>query len=153
MRTAALLIASAALARAQDQQEYNGNISPPPPHPPGWGIEWNTASCRASVIPQTSGEIVNQWPSGDGTFMYTITFEIPDWLEGQEIAVDLGSTTTGIQQCTGTLQGSQPYVEAGTLRFSLGAKTDGQHANQVACRMKGDYEDAMITYHLSLIHI
>ena len=148
MRTAALLIASAALARAQEQQqEYNGNISPPPPHPPGWGIDWNTASCRARVIPQTSGEIVDHWGVGDDTFMYQITFEIPDWLEGQEIAVDLGSTTTGISQCTGTLQGSQPYVEAGTLRFSLGAKTDGQHANQVGCQMKGVYEDAVITYH------
>ena len=150
MRTAALLIASVALARAQEQQEYNGNISPPPPHPPGWGIDWNTASCRASVIPQTSGEIVNQWPSGDGTFMYTITFEIPDWLEGQEIAVELGSKTTGLQgECSGVLSGTQSYVEVGTgtLRFSLGAQTDGQHANQVGCQMKGEYEDAVITYH------
>merc|ERR1719424_257966 len=106
------------------------------------------ASCRAHVIPQTSGEIVDHWGLGDGTFMYQITFEIPDWFEGQEIAVDLGSTTTGIQgTCSGALPGSQPYVEAGTLRFSLGPKTDGQHANQVACRMKGEYEDAMITYH------
>jgi hypothetical protein len=147
MRTVGLLIASAALARAQ---EYNGNISPPPPHPPGYGIDWNTASCRARVIPQTSGEIVNQWGLGDGTFTYYITFEIPDWLEGQEIAVELGSKTTGIQgTCSGALQGSQPYVEigTGTLRFSLGAQTDGQHANQVGCQMIGEYEDATITYH------
>ena len=93
---------------------------------------------------------MNQWPTGDGTtFKYTITFEIPDWLEGQEVAVELGAKTTDLEStCSGVLQGSQPFVEqGGTLRFNLGAKTEGDHANQVGCQMIGEYEEAVINYH------
>jgi hypothetical protein len=141
MRIAGLLIAAAALARAQ---------SPSPPHPPGWGIDWPTASCRARVVPQYDGAMVNQWPVGDGTYKYRITFEIPDWLEGQEVAVDLGRKTTGIEgSCSGVHPENLPYVESGTgtLRFHLGPQTTGGNANQVSCQMIGEYEDATITYH------
>ena len=127
MRIAGLLIAAAALARAGDP-----------------------ANCRARVVPQYEGAIVNQWPVGDGTYKYAITFEIPDWEEGQEVAVDLGRKTTGIEgTCTGTHPQNLPYVESGTgtLRFHLGPQTTGAGANQVRCTMIGEYEDATFTYH------
>ena len=34
--------------------------------------------------------------------MYVISFLIPDWMEGQEVAVELGPKTTGLQgTCSG----------------------------------------------------
>ena len=78
-----------------------------------------------------------------------ITFEIPDWVEGQEVAVELGSKTTALAgTCTGILPGSQPFIEVGTgtLHFNLGPLTNGNRANQVGCQIIGEFEEAIITY-------
>ena len=79
--------------------------------------------------------------------MYVISFLIPDWMEGQEVAVELGPKTTGLQ---GTCSGAtNAFVDhgTGTLRFRLSVQTEGNMANRVGCQMIGEYEDAVIIYH------
>lgn len=99
----------------------------------------------ARVIPQ-DGNMVREWEVGNGGHVYEIRFLIPDWREGQEVSVELGSSTTRVVQCWG-VPPDYYYEMPGTLRFRLGTPRDGNDANVVGCQMEGTFEDAIISYH------
>lgn len=137
MRSALLLVLSAICTNAS---EYA--TSPPPPP-----IEdWDTAKCMARVLP-IHGKMVNGWEIGNGAHAYEIHFLVPDWREGQEVSVELGSTTTRVTQCSGAISNDYFYETPGTLRFRLGTETNGNDAHVVSCQMEGTFEDAIISYH------
>ena len=88
------------------------------------------AGLRYDCAAYIDGE-VSEWDAG-GEPNYEMFIVIPDWVEDSAVKVDLGSSTTGIDNCWNV---HNPHLLLNSLHFKLGARQSG-HDNQArACHL------------------